>query len=205
MSADTHHQGVRAVHVRAGHAEKGGEVLGHVPEQPGLASIGKQANGDFGHGDPGPLRHQAILRCGEDPETTAHDDAVAHRYHRLGKGVNLVVEAIFPLEELKRVIVHHLSVLVVPHHCMVERLDVAPGAESAITGAGEENGDHLRPFGPAAQCREHDVDHLQAERVQRGFEVEPRFRKNVAARGGVLEELHGRIGCIDWFHAGPTR
>ncbi len=119
--------------------------------------------------------------------------------------MNLVVEAIFPLEELKRVVVHHFSVLVIPHHRVVERLNVPAGAEGTVADPGEQNGDNLAPTGPVVERRGHDVDHLEAQRVERGLEVEPRLRKNVAARCGVLEELHRCVGCIDWFHDAPTR
>ena len=95
----------------------------HVGEGIGPTGVGKQANGDLWHSNSGGLCANSESASREDPEATAHDNAMAPRKGWFWVLPKLIVQSIFAL---KKGLAVGAGAARMRLHIMIQRLDIAP-------------------------------------------------------------------------------
>jgi len=161
MGGETAIECVRRAGPGAGQTEIATDPPRAQIQEAGRADIGKEA-------DPG-LRHRQHRALGRDPKSAVdrdpgaapHRDAVDDRDIRLRVAVNMADQLIFLAEE-------HGGQRAVAGEAapgLVDRADIAAGAEGALAGAADQDGVDVRIIGPGAQHRVETAIHRQGEGV----------------------------------------
>ena len=147
----------------AGQPEIATEMPGAQVQKPGRADIRKQPDPGFRHGQHGALGSDPIGAVDRDPGAAAHGDAVDDREVGFREAVDLPDDLVFFAKE-------HRGEFAVAGDAaagLVDRPDVAAGAEGALAGAADQDGMEFGALLPLPQHRRQRAVHTEGEGVER--------------------------------------
>src|SRR6266852_1869508 len=81
------------------------ELARQTRQEPGRPNIGKEADADFGHGEPEPVARYAMRAVDRDADAAAHDDAVDQCHIGFTVVFDAGIERIFCAKEIERLLV----------------------------------------------------------------------------------------------------
>src|SRR5882724_4190946 len=169
----------------------GAELAGAARREPAAADIRKEADARLRHGELAALGDDAMRSVHRQPDPAAHDDAIDQRDVGFAAGLDAVIEAILRPIEIPDVRIVSLA-------CIVERSDIAAGAERPpARAADDDRGDIVIP-GPRRQPVVERHRHFQRQRVERPRPVECDDGERAVS---VEADVHGRsvISRIDSY------
>ena len=154
----------------AGEAEIDAELARHVRQVVARTDIGEEADAGLRHRQQRLFRHHAIARRRGHADAAAHGDAVHQRHVGLRIAEDAAVHPVFVPVELARELALRPG--------LIQRADVAAGAERAVAGADDGDGLDLRIAGPGLELPVERQAHLVRQRIERlrpvhGDEPEP--------------------------------
>ncbi|CPJ63830.1 Uncharacterised protein [Bordetella pertussis] len=182
--------------MRAGQRQEQPGAPRHAVEQPAAAHVGKQPDGDLGHGHARGLADHAVAGAHHQAHAAAHDDAMAPAQHRLGVGVDQVVQPVLVLEEAARMGIGPGIATGVLAHAAVQPVQVAAGAERLLARPLQDEHRHGRVGGPGAQARVEQLDHLERQAIEGLRRIERGHAQAHAIVGNSFFKQHGRIHRI---------
>ena len=121
-------QAVRPVDPGIAEREVLADAVRQARQVPAAADIREKADTGLGHGEGRALGSDAVAAGHGDADSAAHDDAVHDRHHGLAIARDHHVEMVFDGPEL-------LRQRIAGFRRIIERADVAAGAEAAVAGA----------------------------------------------------------------------
>ena len=153
-------------------------------QKPGCADIGKQPDRGLRHREQGALRRHPVGAVDRDPGAAAHRDAVDDRDVWFRKMVDGADQPVFLAEE------HRSQARIAgdPAAGLVDRADIAAGAEGTAAGAADDDGMHRWILGPCRQRRGDPPVVRQGQRVQR---LRPVDRQGGEPAGTAEQDLAG--------------
>ncbi len=157
-------QGIGGADLHAADSEIDPQLPGYARQEVTAANIREVTDGH--------LRHRQAAALGDYPQVGAlhqahaatQDKTVHQRQHRLAVVVDGQVKGIFLDEE---VLVQAVAAVVT----VVQRADIAAGAESLVPRATQDDGVDQRILGPVVQVLLQGADHRQGDGVEAGGAV----------------------------------
>ncbi len=141
------------------------DFAGDSRQEIAAANVREITDGHFRHPQPAALGDHPQIRALGQAHAATQDVAVHQRQHRFAVVVKGQVEGVFLEEEIQ---MDRQPVLV----AVVQRTDIATGAEGLFAAAAQNHGINFVILGPGIQLLLQRPDHVQGDRVQTRRAVE---------------------------------